>query len=365
MDNNALYDNFRKQLTNVHAFTVLVVSVLEIIGYAVLVHTGNEFFGIHSKYLHFRVILPILLNILTHVIARLLVRRKDIKRKTRNIIIIAAALATSLIVAIFHKEYVIACCAFVFPMILSSIFNDKKLLNTSFIASFLILLIVSFSFWFEDSLTLTVGINLFILFGFSIIAYLCSLISINFSSLNHDTIEAQEKMNDKLLDEVARDQMTGLYNHNKFLHSLERMVQNKNNIGNSFLVMLDLDDFKSINDTFGHDSGDEVLLFMANTVKKYCVKPDTAYRYGGEEFAVIFRQKNVAQVKTALESMLEDLKNHKFSFSDVPLTFSAGIAEFNGGISADELFDMADDTLYIAKRQGKNQILESKNYVAV
>ena len=181
MDNQTLRDGFRHQLTNVHALTVLTVSVLEIIGYIMLIASGVEFFSLQNHYLWYGVVFPIIVNAITHFIARAIVNKPGISRQRKNTTIIVATLVTSYIVAILHKEYIVTGCAFIFPIILSAFFNDRKLLNISFAASIFILLSVGAAFWLDKAMTLTASINLCILFGFSFVAYLCGIISINFS----------------------------------------------------------------------------------------------------------------------------------------------------------------------------------------
>ena len=137
MDNKTLHDRFRYQFTNVHALTVLTVSLFEIIGYIVLVFSGVESFSLHNAYLWYGVVLPIVINTVTHFIARRIANHAPVSRARKNRSIIIAALITSFVVAVIHKEYTVTSCAFIFPMMLSAIFNDRKLLNMSFLLRFL------------------------------------------------------------------------------------------------------------------------------------------------------------------------------------------------------------------------------------
>ena len=170
MDSNIVYDKFRKQLTNVHAMTVFTVSLFEIVGYIVLIITGVEEFSVQNRYLWVGVVLPIVVNVVTHLAARIIINLSDARRETKNLTIVVAALVTSFVVAVIHKEYIITSCAFVFPMILSAIFNEKKLLNLSFFSSLFILLSVGFAFEIDASATLVSRLNLFVLVAFAIVS---------------------------------------------------------------------------------------------------------------------------------------------------------------------------------------------------
>ncbi len=357
MDNKTLHDRFRSQLTNVHALTVLTVSVLEIIGYIVLVRSGVEQFALSNHYLWYGVVFPIVVNTATHLIARIVVSRPNVDRKTKNGSIIAAALITSFIVAIIHKEYSVTGCAYIFPIVLSAMFNDKKLLNTGLIASLAILLCVGGAFWLDGNVTLTNALNLFILFGFAFVAYLCGIISINFSNQNYTTIESQAQTCEELRDDILRDQMNKLYNHATYFDHLEQTVSTHTPDDPLCLVMLDLDYFKQINDKYGHPSGDAVLLFAADTFRRHCTEPDMPYRYGGEEFALLFHHKTAEDVTAIMQEILDEFRAHRFDFSDAPVTFSAGVVQYTDSMSANLFFKTADQTMYDAKEQGKNRIL--------
>lgn len=357
MDNNTLHDNFRKQLTNVHALTVLTVSLFEIIGYIILIISEVEEFSYKNLYLWLKVVLPIVVNFVTHIIARSIVTHKIISRARKNTTIITAALITSFIVAILHKEYIITSCAFVFPMILSAMFNDKKLLNASFFTALFILVCVGIAFKIDHSATLVTSLNLFILVGFAFVSYLCGIISINFSKLNYTTIQTQAENNNKLRDDVLRDQMTGLYNHNAFVQQLQEEITNFKTHDTLFLAMIDVDDFKAINDSYGHDCGDKVLIFIANALQRYCDKTAIPYRYGGEEFAIIFKQKTTDEVLKTMNDLLKHVSTNQFDFTNTAITFSAGISKYIDGLTSEQFFEMADKSLYQAKKEGKNRIL--------
>ena len=360
MNNNFLQDNFRRQLTNAHALTVLTVSLFEIIGYIIFVNLGIEQLSLQNTYLRIKVILPILINVINHIIARILTNSSKLKRRQKNTIIIVAALVTSLIVAVFHKEYAVTGCAFVFPMVLSATFNDKRLLNTCLFSSVFILLCTLFALWYEKVLSLTSFLNLIVLFGFSIISYLCGIVSINFSRNNSSTIDAQAQQNNMLLDNIKRDQMTGLYNHNAFYHQLKSAIDDKKEDEDLCLAIIDVDDFKFVNDTYGHDCGDEVLLTLSKIIKKHCSKHDVLCRYGGEEFAIILKHQNISSAHKKLLSILNDFRSRPLGFTEKNITFSAGIADYRDGLSKNDFFALADQTMYQAKKEGKNRILNAK-----
>ena len=164
------------------------------------------------------------------------------------------------------------------------------------------------------------------------------------------------------MDNVLKDQMTGLYDHNAFINQLDEMIDNYSPTEPISLVMIDVDDFKKVNDTFGHDCGDMVLIYLAEILGKYGGEGSTAFRYGGEEFAIIFKGKNKTAACDIMQNILLKFSSHTFPFTDTPITFSAGIASFETNTTRDVFFEQADNTLYLAKREGKNRVLIAKHH---
>ena len=122
------------------------------------------------------------------------------------------------------------------------------------------------------------------------------------------------------------------------------------------LVMIDIDDFKNVNDTYGHDEGDEVLITLAKILEGICGKDDIACRFGGEEFALILPGKTIEQSKIMVEKAMKMFSEHRFSFTERSITFSSGIAHHKKDESREPFFDVADDNLYNSKKSGKNRI---------
>jgi diguanylate cyclase (GGDEF)-like protein len=235
-------------------------------------------------------------------------------------------------------------------------FNSRRLLHTSFIASIFILLSVGVAFWLDKAATLHSSISLFVLFGFSFISYLCGIISINFSAQNYTTIESQAAQNSKLRQDASCDLMTGLYNHHSFVTHLDEYIESFDGERKLCLAILDIDNFKSVNDTYGHDCGDTVLIHLANVLKAHASANSTAYRYGGEEFAIVITEQTLDEASDTVQAILEDFKAHTFPFTNQNITFSAGIAKLASGDNREMLFKRADEMLYVAKREGKNRV---------
>jgi len=157
-----------------------------------------------------------------------------------------------------------------------------------------------------------------------------------------------------------RDPLTGFYNH-RFLHERlgEEAVRSQRGRRPLSVLMLDLDDFKLVNDTFGHLFGDRMLVWCAELIRSTLRGSDIPARYGGDEFAVILPDTNPDEARTAAERILEAFRDQPFVGAQrgpVPLAGSIGIATFPAdGRTATELIAAADEALYRVKREGGHE----------
>src|SRR6202521_934297 len=165
-----------------------------------------------------------------------------------------------------------------------------------------------------------------------------------------------------LLEELARtDPLTGLPNRRAIEDWATRQLSGAARYGFSFLVVLaDLDHFKSVNDTHGHDAGDRVLKKFAEILKANSRRSDICGRIGGEEFLFILTHTTQENARIVIERIRAELEATKFDFDGGSLTVTAsfGLAAFEGTQTADfnRLVTQADVALYAAKRTGRNRI---------
>jgi diguanylate cyclase len=168
------------------------------------------------------------------------------------------------------------------------------------------------------------------------------------------------------LEQVRRDAttdaLTNLANRKAFDDELERALADADADGQILtLAVLDIDHFKNFNDTWGHQTGDQVIRFVASVIGRTAAPPRFAARYGGEEFAMIFPGETGAQVKAALEEIREEiasrmLKRRSTNEDLGTISISAGLAQRTKNESLDALIERADGALYHAKRNGRNMV---------
>jgi len=167
-------------------------------------------------------------------------------------------------------------------------------------------------------------------------------------------------------EELAQlDGLTGLFNHRVFKERLVQEVSRRNRSGKPLsLIMLDIDLFKQFNDNFGHQAGDTVLKELAAVVKGQCryTTMDMCFRYGGEEFAVLLSELDLAIALKVAERIRRMVEKHPFGiksrFPDTNVTVSLGVAGMSGSddLNPEELLKQADDALYRSKKSGRNRV---------
>ncbi len=173
---------------------------------------------------------------------------------------------------------------------------------------------------------------------------------------NHLLMKELETANRRLQIESITDGLTQLYNHKYMFNSLEREIErSKRQGGKLSFILLDIDHFKKINDTFGHPTGDAVLRKVAFTLKRSFRQIDTIARYGGEEFAVIMPETSSDQALVAIERLRKNLASLTFGKLDIKVTLSGGLYEYKGETAA-EVISLADELLYRAKKAGRNRV---------
>jgi len=157
------------------------------------------------------------------------------------------------------------------------------------------------------------------------------------------------------------DALTGLNNRAHFRKELAAAISlSERQKSPLSLIMLDIDHFKSINDTYGHPVGDKVLVGIAQILEKNMRRYDTAYRYGGEELAVLLRNTDLENALKLAERIRKKIESHRFKGPGgkrLRVMASFGVAQFAPGENAQEkLVKTADEGLYLAKRSGRNQV---------
>jgi len=154
--------------------------------------------------------------------------------------------------------------------------------------------------------------------------------------------------------QAATDPLTGLLNRRSFENQVQELLRTNRPFS---LSMGDLDHFKALNDTHGHDAGDRALRLFARTMRTVLRSDDLVCRYGGEEFAIVFPGCSTAEAADALARVQEQLLVTLAGGAVPGFTASFGVAHSTDAPSLEELCRVADTALFRAKREGRNRVV--------
>lgn len=171
---------------------------------------------------------------------------------------------------------------------------------------------------------------------------------------------------EEVREESLTDALTGLTNRKGFSRKIEQAFPNQDTANDRrCILMVDIDHFKRVNDTYGHLVGDKVIQFVATTLKKQVKGKDTVARFGGEEYVVLLPETSLAGAHSVAENIRTAIEKTRIKRMDTgepigQVTVSIGVAQYLNGESIDELLGRADSALYESKENGRNRVTVDK-----
>ncbi len=170
-----------------------------------------------------------------------------------------------------------------------------------------------------------------------------------------DNLKEKEQ---ELYEKSITDPLTKLYNRNYLIEFLENKIKESKRYNFPFsIAMIDIDFFKKVNDTYGHLIGDCVLKTLSLNLKKHFRNSDMVARYGGEEFIIIMPFIDLKNACKKIENFRKEIENYSFCDSNLKITISVGVEEYNKKDDLYELIEKVDKKLYLAKDSGRNKVI--------
>lgn len=357
---NLSFDQWREKVIRVFYIIVALVFFVEVMVF--IAFQGHGLLAVGDTNFHYVtcfILLPTVINF-TLVTISYRINNMSIKAQLKNYTVLLTSSLISAVLAYVHYTVGAILTIFIIPVFLTILFGQKKITGViTIFNSFLLILSAIHSSMYDG--TITFFLNVAVAFTLLISSYLISTVLIAYNKANSDYIYASYKTQLSLNELAKNDSLTGLYNQKTFQSLLKGTMEKAKILKSPMsLAMIDLDDFKEINDTFGHLEGDQVLLHFTNLIKQQCDDGE-AYvsRYGGDEFAVIFPRASKELAYLKLESLRQRCKQVPQSkVRSGEISFSAGISHYiDGDMNETLLFHQADSALYQAKENGKGQIV--------
>lgn len=316
-------------------------------------------------YVLIRVLLPTMLNISTCLICTHFLHNPKYSEKTRNYVTSFSTLSCCTTIACVHCYYSFLLFSLMIPVFLSIVFCSKRLVHTISVGSLFSTILASIIYYFEYQ---EYGVSHRLMSIFC----LWTLIGVSFV-IARTLVISQEKqivyMSEncmrqlQLMEELKIEPMTGLYNKT-CLETCQISYFNKFKMGifNPTCCIIDIDHFKNVNDTYGHAEGDRVLKNLALIIKDNMGTIRRAFRFGGEEFVILWENEPLEEVLQKVSDIKKDFCDAHYDFApDVTFSFSAGICKLDNTMTSEAWFKNADSTLYKAKQDGRNRIYTFQN----
>ncbi len=253
---------------------------------------------------------------------------------------------------------------FILPIFIGIFTIEAKKIVFAFLLSFFSFLALNTwhpSFSFDTVETIT------FVFILSSAAFLSLVLTKRYKHLSEELKASVSNEKELLFKTIQMEKMskldlpTNLYNHKTFHEYFEKLWdQCQKSPFQLHLALLDLDNFKKVNDQFGHATGDVVIKEMASIIRAFIDTNDFPSRYGGEEFAILFTEKSTSECEITLEYIRKSLEAFPFEeMSGQSVTVSIGLSKASNFESKESFFKATDFSLYEAKANGKNQIVKS------
>ncbi|PKM64703.1 MAG: hypothetical protein CVU96_01445 [Firmicutes bacterium HGW-Firmicutes-20] len=358
--NNELHEKWRRILFRTCVMMGIIIFMAEC-SIFIFNKYNHAFSPAIIRYLLRFLVLPSVLNLIFISGAYFILKTEKTPEKTRNYTVAILFFLICACVQCFHYTFPPILCVPSIAVFMSIIFADLKLTRLVFGLSNLSLILAFLMANFEGRRDVkTIFLDCVVAGIMIFCAYLGAKVLTRYTNEQAHSIHDIYLKQMELAQEAKIEPLTGLLNRRALMESLNQYIYISGSCNQSIIIaVIDLDDFKLVNDTYGHIKGDEVLIALAEILRRSLPKQASAFRYGGEEFVLLFTKQPLNKVVEIVEEMRLEFSQQAFDFLEDThnITFSGGIAEYlvtDWTIS--EFFDKADQALYLAKGEGKNQI---------
>lgn len=337
-------------------YLVLFVTAVELVMFFVLQSLGMVFTS-NEKYLLKYLAVPFMGNFTLMMIAAKTLQSKKMSEKRKIYIITAVMSVMAYWIYNIHMVFPVVAMVFLIPMLLTVVYADQRL--TAMTAALCVLGKAGadlFPFWVPErrialqqaAEKVDFGLSLAILLIFYGICAFMILVE----KEKTDAAIRLEQERQRYQAEAITDQLTRVWNRQALRQMFQRMTEDETE-ERYFLAMMDLDDFKYLNDTYGHSQGDRHLKALGQVLLELSDEQVTPFRFGGDEFCVVFRGCEPERVEAVCRTIQARYAEVEVEQEHQTVSVSIGVAEYQKKEAPTQLLDRADKALYHAKQQAR------------
>lgn len=339
---------------------VTVLCLLTEIGLAVYYYIIQDLGMPLINYVAFRILVPFGVNALVYIVARFSNRSDTSTDSTKNRVISFAGLIMTGVIALAHSYFIPLWILPLFTVVICTIFHDRFILMIQAGLSFVFVLYAGIIHIYDypQDRSFTIMCIIFseiMVIGLSIISYRLELFNIRRLMVQERNFSGA----DKFENGFETDSVTGVYSKTYLTEEAEKILAKTNELDPCGVALIDIDDFKKINDEMGNDKGDDVLRTLGTVLQDYIDEDTIIGRYGGDTFVVIFENGIREENLDILNQIRKDFSKKKYSFTKEPVTISGGYSWFDVTMDLKSALDEVEKALSNAKNSGKNAIMAS------
>ena len=307
-----------------------------------------------------KIILPFAVNMCTYQIGRKYNEDAEHENDNKNLVCAFALCTIAGNISIFHGYYVPLWVTPSIVILFCTLFHSEKLQKLLLIYNYVLIIIsAALTSWENREFTYYYIQNAAVLV---VISTLIGLIATVMNKYNQEMVGLTRNFHDKQLEykeKLETDFLTGLFSRAYVESRAEDALKYCSHDNPCSIAMIDLDFFKSINDTYGHENGDKALETLGRVIAAYMNDDLYAGRFGGEEFVLVFEGGEFDTHVMILEDIREVFAKQNYDFMDSSITLSGGIACCTEPVEYQEALKRADQALYQSKADGRNRITVS------
>ena len=346
----------RELMIDFMLYAWVILSIIDFVFYLVFLYQDSLSYS-PKTYFIVKVILPFLINGAVFCLCSVVNSSYGYTELFKNRICGVGLTIICTVISIFHSSFVILWLLPCFGLVYSAVFQDKTIKRVIFIIT-LIAIIASaiVSYYLSSELPIHFLAEAAVIGCiFSSLVYLSANILYDFFINAESMIEESDEKQKAYEERLKHDVLTKVYSRYYIDNYLVKMFKDLSLHKPISLAMTDIDNFKHVNDTYGHENGDEVLKRIFEVSKTMDPKTVIVARFGGEEFLFMFMDEDVTKHRTQMEEFRKAFSEQSYPFTDEHFTISAGLVTSYGSIPFDEVLAIADKALYASKKNGKNQ----------
>ncbi len=321
-----------------------------------LYNTSGLFYPVPVYFLR-RVLCPFAVNIVSYVFAKIFNGAEKPSVEAKNMVCCIACCTLCGSMAIFHSSYTPLWVVPAMILLVSSVFHDEKIQRIILIYSCILVILAMLYVSSERPNQKNIYIEMCVAVeALNILLYLVANTVQKYQNRVQDLLRETTRNETKYRMRLERDVLTKVHSRVYIQEVVNKVFEIKDGKDQIGLAVLDLDNFKRINDTYGHDNGDIVLERLGGLLNQYASDDVVVGRFGGEEFVIIFKGENKENYYNVVEEIRQKFSEFAFEFMKENMTFSTGLVTCKSCIKYKTAFNMADEALYESKNNGKNRV---------